>query len=298
MNKETTLFIKFFKGNITLILLGLYALSFVNYYIYYNSFEISIFNYIGLYDLIFFSLEYIFKIVLVIFIWEVLFYIVFSCLFDLYTLYIILIHKKKYKLYFFSNRSKKKRLKNVIFNKYFNDNIVVNKVLFILILMAVIVFSPYKLTTIPALCIYFIYIFHKSDEVKLYDFTITAISFIIIVFTLITTLFSSYSKRFEKDDYCISFYENSKLITTDKTSTYNYLGESSTYIFLYDFKNKESKIYFKENISELKIKNTNNFDTYALNIKESSFVRTFLEMIQRDEVEKKERRESIYKYFK
>jgi hypothetical protein len=205
---------------------------------------------------------------------------VFTIGFNIYALYTILIYKKKWKKYLLSNKSNKNRFKDVIYINYFNDTIVGFKMLVAVIMMFVLAYLPYKLTTVPALCVYIIYVLHKSDKVKLYDFTITSIYFIIFAFTIIATLNSSYNKRFEKDDYVISFYENSLFITTDrKISTYNYLGESSSHIFLYDLKNKESKIYIKENISDLKIRNTNKIDTYILNIKNNLFVKSFIEMI-------------------
>ena len=56
----------YFKNNLTFILLITYIISFINFYIYYKSFNISIFNYIDISDLIFFFFEYLFKILLII----------------------------------------------------------------------------------------------------------------------------------------------------------------------------------------------------------------------------------------
>ncbi len=97
---------------------------------------------------------------------------------------------------------------------------------------------------------------------------------------IFTTLYNSYSKRFEKENYTISFIEENKLITTEKgKSSLNYLGETSTNIFLYDIKSKKAKIYNKSSISDFEIQNSNTIDEYIISIKDSYSVRLFMEMI-------------------
>jgi hypothetical protein len=130
--------------------------------------------------------------------------------------------------------------------------------------------------------IYFIYYTEKVSTIKTPKLMLSMVSVIIIISTIVTTLVNSYNKRFEKDEYIISFNENSTFISTDtKVSCYNYLGETSTNIFLYDIENKESKIFFKDNISNIQIKNNNEIDEYLKRIKENFIVKTFIEMITR-----------------
>lgn len=114
------------------------------------------------------------------------------------------------------------------------------------------------------------------------EFTLTMSTAIIIISTIVTTLVNSYNKRSEKDDFVISFYENSKFISTDtKISCYNYLGETSSNIFLYDIENKESKVYYKDNISDIKIKNTNEIDKIILKLKQSFLIKAYSEIISK-----------------
>ena len=134
---------------------------------------------------------------------------------------------------------------------------------------------------IPTYFVYFVYYLEKIAKEKfLSSFTLISACVIIIISTLITTLVNSYNKRFEKDDYIISFYEDSKFITTDtNVSCYNYLGETSSNIFLYDIDTRESKIVYKENITDVKIKTKNNIDKYILKLKNTFIVKNFIEMI-------------------
>lgn len=280
LEKANNNFISFFKENITLILVALYSLSFINYYIYYKGFDISIFNYTGLNDLLFFSLEYIFNIILLIFICEVLLFMIFSIIYSLYEKFVIFIVKKKGKLYLLSHNRTKKRIEN-IFNNRFSNSLLNFRFTIILLSLFIIGFFPNKLIVIPTYFVYFVYYLEKIAKEKfLSSFTLIGACVIIIISTLISTLVNSYNKRFEKDDYIISFYEDSKFISTDtKVSCYNYLGETSSNIFLYDIETKESKIVYKENITDVKIKTKNNIDKYILKLKNTFMVKNFIEMI-------------------
>jgi hypothetical protein len=125
-----------------------------------------------------------------------------------------------------------------------------------------------------------IYHLERISQEKLTYLMLSASSIIIIFFSIITTLVNAYNKRFEKDDYIISFNEDKNFISTDtKISCYNYLGETSSNIFLYDIENKESKIYFKDKISDLKIKNSVNIDNSIIKIKNNFIIKSFIEML-------------------
>ena len=280
LQKTNKNIISFFKENITLILIGLYSLSFINYYIYYKSFDISIFNYIGLNDLIFFSLEYIFKIILLIFICEVFLFIIFSIIYSIYEKIVLFILKKKCKLYILSNKKNKERIDNILHNR-FSNSLLNFRFTIIILSLFIIPHFPNKLIIIPTYLVYCMYYFEKIMKEKfLSSFTLIGSCVVIIISTLTTTLVKSYNKRFEKDDYIIYFYEDSKFISTDtKVSCYNYLGETSSNIFLYDIETKESKIVNKENITDIKIKNTNDIDKYILIIKENYMIKLYTKML-------------------
>lgn len=267
--EEKINFISFFKDNITLILLGLYSLSFVNYYVYYKSFDISIFNYIGLNDMLFFSLEYIFKIIGFIFLSEAVLYIIYTWIFIIYEKIVVFIFKRKGIFYLKSSKENRERI-GKIFHKKFKKTILGFKFLVLIVAIFASISLPNKLVIYPILMICLVYYLNKLTEEGMPEFLFVMSIAIIIISTLVTTLVNSYNKRFEKDDYIISFNENSNHISTDKNvSCYNYLGETSSHIFLYDIEKKESKIYFKESVSELIIKNQNDIDKYILMIKES-----------------------------
>jgi hypothetical protein len=277
--KDKNEFIAFFKENIALLLLGLYTLSFVNYYLYYKSFEISIFNYVGINDLLFFSLEYIFKIILLIFISEVILFIIYAVFFGIYEKFIIFIIKKKGMLYLSSKKENKERIKK-LFEKKFSNSLKVFKITIVFLSMFTIPFFSYKLILYPTILVYMIYHLERISQEKLTYLMLSASSIIIIFFSIITTLVNAYNKRFEKDDYIISFNEDKNFISTDtKISCYNYLGETSSNIFLYDIENKESKIYFKDKISDLKIKNSVNIDNSIIKIKNNFIIKSFIEML-------------------
>lgn len=281
ISKEKNEFITFFKENITLILLSLYTLSFINYYLYYKSFEISIFNYVGLNDLLFFSLEYIFNIFLLIFISEIILFIFFVLLHLIYEKFILFIIKKKGLLYLKSDKKNRERI-NKVLNKTFDSSLKNFRMTIITLSIFIIPFFSHTLILLPTLLIYIAYYLEKFNKDIAPYLTLTMASIIITLFTIITTLFNAYNKRFEKDNYIISFNEDDNLISTDtKFSCYNYLGETSSNIFLYDIENKESKIYFKDNISNIKIKNSNTIDNAILTIKNNFIVKSYMEMLDK-----------------
>lgn len=246
-NKEEKInFISFFKDNITLILLGLYSLSFVNYYVYYKSFDISIFNYIGLNDMLFFSLEYIFKIIGFIFLGETVLYMIYTWIFIIYEQLVIFIFKRIGGFYIKLSKENRERV-GKIFHKKFKKTILGFKFLVLTVAIFASIPLPNKLVIYPILMIYLVYYLNKLTEEKISKFLLVMSITIVIISTLITTLVNSYNKRFEKDDYIISFNENSNHISTDKNvSCYNYLGETSSHIFYMILKIKNQKFISKK----------------------------------------------------
>lgn len=268
----------FLKENIALILLLIYSISFINYYIFYKSFNISIFSYIGLNDLVFFTLEYVFKILLTIIVYELIFFIIFSIFWGFYEK-IVLLSNKKIKLYLNSNKRNKERILNV-FNEPFSKGLTNSKLTIAMLGVFVLFFFPYKQIIIPAYFVYMIYLMELISKEKRFNISISFASVIIVLSMIITTLYNSYSKRFEKEDYTISFKEDDKVITTAKDiSSLNYLGETSTNIFLYDIKDKKAKIYNKSNISNFEIQNSSTIDKHIINIKNSYPIKILIKII-------------------
>jgi hypothetical protein len=269
-----------FKENIAIIVLTIYGVTFINYYIYYKSFEVPIFNYIGLNDMIFFFIEYLFKIILIIFLTEIALFILYIFPFTLYEKIIIFGRKKWRNLYLKSNKLNRERIEN-LFNNLFSESL--NSFRFTVIILSIFIvpFLPYKMAIFPAYFIYLIYYLDKMAKEKMPEFLIPSVSIIVILSMIVSTLITSYDKRFKKEDFTISFYENEKLITTDQErSCYNYLGETSTNIFLFDIERKESVIYSKDNISDIRIKNSLTIDKCVNYVKSSFVYKQFYEMIQ------------------
>lgn len=268
----------FTKENISITLLIIYSVSFVNYYLYYKSFSIPIFNYLSITDLVYFTLEYVFQIVLIILMYEMSFFIVFSIFWPIYER-IVLIIRKRFFYYLSLNKLQKARITD-LFEKPFKNGLAGSKFIIALIGIFFIGFLPNKLLFIPAYFVYFIYLLEIISDKKMLNISIPMVTVIIILCMIFTTLYNSYTNRFEKDEYSISFNENNEFITTEKCkSNLNYLGETSTNIFLYDIDNKVSKIYNKSKITNLEIQNTNSLDAIILKIRDSYPVKIFREML-------------------
>jgi hypothetical protein len=259
--------VKFLKSNGALLIFLLYTISFINYYIFYKSFNISIFNYTGLNDLLFFSSEYLFTITALIFLAEIALFFLYTLLFTFYEKLVIVFLRKRFTNYHKYNDKNRQRIKN-IFGKMFDRNLASFKLTLLFVALFSIPFlKDYKLLLFPVYFIYMVYLIEKIGVIKSQELMIVMSAAIMIFSLTLETLLKSYDKRSEKDSFCISFIENGNIITTDKGTYLNYLGETSTHFFLYDIKKKESKIYAKDNISDVKIKNILNIDSYVKEIK-------------------------------
>ena len=197
MNKEesSNSLLKFIKENITIILLILYSISFINYYFFYSFFDIPIFNYIGLNDLLFYSIEYIFSIILTVFLVEVFLFIFFSFLYGLHMNIVLLLVKKKYKLVLEGRLNKRIRERTrKIFDNKFADSLFDFKIsLFFLSIFAVI-FFPIKEITIPAYFIYMFYLLDRGGEKRIFKLSIVASLIVIFISLRIITGLSTIKK--------------------------------------------------------------------------------------------------------
>ena len=268
---------EYIKSNIVIVLLIIYSISFINYYVFYKSFNISIFSYVGLNDLIFFPLEYAFKILLIVILCDFAVNLCFGLFWYWYER-IVFLRKKKVKLYLTSDKKNRERLRNV-FNEPYKKHLMNARFSLIFLGIFVIILLPNILLTFPSYFIYLIYIIELYSEEKSYNFSVSFAIAIVFISMIITTLNSSYSKRFNKDEYFISFKEDGEFITTEKGLSFlNYLGETSSCIFLYDINKRKSKVYQKSLITNIEIQNTNTIDNYILKIKELYPVRILIEM--------------------
>ena len=251
-------FYDFLKDNLGVSIATIYIVSFINYFIYYYSFGIPIFNYIELTDLLFFFFEYIIKVTLVVFLVEVVVFIIHTYYYRITHVYITLVQRKKVIVYFTAKKNNKERFINIL-EKNASQSLRNFKLTIILLSVFFVGYFPLKVIIIPALFVYLIFILSQFDK-KTFQTLTLLMWFIIIFFGLISsTIYDSFSKRYYKESYVISFKEGDRIISTDQyKSCLNYLGETSKSIFLYDINAKKSKIYFKDNISNIQIDNDNN----------------------------------------
>lgn len=271
----------FLKEYLTYIVLLVYLVSFSNFYFYYKSFNIPVFNYVGINDLLFFSIEYIFKLVLIILVYEFIIFVLFAMIYTFIYEKIILIKKGKLKKYLIAPKKYKEKIKSVL-NLKFSPSLIQFKLVIAFLGIFIIAFLPHKLVILPAFFVYFIYLIEKASNERMLIFTIPFSLIIVIIFMMISTMHSAYEKRYEKDDFIISFKEDSKYISTEKEKgCLNYLGETSSHIFLYDIEYKTSRIYSKSNLTEIQIKDTGTLDKIVLKLKRNKFVKFLTEIFIR-----------------
>ena len=275
--------LKFVRENISIILLILYSISFINYYFFYSFFDIPIFNYVGLNDLLFYSIEYIFSIILTVFFVEVFLFIFFSILYGFYMNVILLLVKKKYRLVIegrFDKRIRKRTRR--IFEDKFSDSLFDFKISLFFLSIFIVFFFPIKEITIPAWFIYMFYLLDRGQEERISKLSIFASLVVILISLGINTGLSIYQKRYNKQEYDISFKQGEDRITTNSgQSNLNYLGETSTNIFLYNIEKNETKIYSKDNISDLTIKSSSTFDEYLSEFLKSNLYREIRKFLKR-----------------
>ena len=261
-NNNLSQSLNFFKENLTLIIIGIYSISFANYYLFYSSFNINILSYVGINDLLFFTLEHFFKILIIFILIEFFLFIIFAIFFTFWRNYILI--KRKGMLYLQSTKRNRKRLIGV-FDKKLDGGYRDFRVSMAFILLFCVAFVPNKLLIMPTIMVYIFYSLGRYVKDKdITDFTLTFSISIVTLFLILNTLYNIYSKRFIKDEFEISFYDNDKFISTEKKlMTYNYLGETSTHIFIYDLKLKKSRIIFKEAMTNYIVNSNNDIDNIA-----------------------------------
>jgi len=244
--------LKIFKENLSVILISIYLISFTNFFIFYKSFNIPIFSYININDFLFYTLEYVFLVFSTIIVVNSVLLIVYTILFILYEKTTLLIRKK---YFYYKNNKHIKYLFNKKFKEYYPNFVMT--ILFVGIFL--IGFLPSKSITLPAFFIYIMYILNKYDnDQKMINFFIAFVYVIIFISTFISNLFDTIDKRIHKDDSNLMIvYENSFYLTNKESGCINYLGETSTNIFLYDIENKKSIILFKDKVESININNEN-----------------------------------------
>lgn len=252
--------IKFIKVNFNVLLISIYVISYTNYFIYYGSFNIDIISYVSLTDLLFYPLKLALGIFFTIILTEIILYNAFIFIsIMIWSPYITI--KFRFNRYLRRKKELRTRLKKNYYYKY-NVHESDFKVFFAFIGFFACIFLKFdiKIILLPSLMVYIALL--ASFREKEY-YTVTFIAIIVLLSTMFTTsILGVYKKRYVKDDFSISFIENNTSISTEKeSSSINYLGQTSNYIFLYDIENGTSLIYSKSNISNIRIKEN---ETYRI----------------------------------
>ncbi len=251
-------YLNFLKNNLTLSITLIYIVSFINYFIYYSSFDIPISNYIELTDLLFFFFDYVIQILLIIFFAEITLFIIHSFYFKIFHIYLPLIVNGKILSFLGSNKHNKKRYLKIL-EINFGNNLWKFKMAILIFSMFFISKYPLKLIIIPSLFFYSFYLLNQIDRKKTQNLTLYLCSLTVIIGLALTTINNLINKRFNKDETAISFMEGEQIISTNKqNSNLNYLGETSKYLFIFDIKTKTTKIFPKESITNLQIENSHN----------------------------------------
>lgn len=248
-----------YKSNIPIILLIFYSLGYIYLNRYYHQFNISIENYITLTDIIFITVNTIIKLSII------------YLIFDFFLLIISNIILKIFYSRKLNHKIKGRVDNNKIYNRYYS--LVIKK--------QIEKQMKYVSFYLSLICL-FILLFSLSD--KIYIFTIYIPYFLVkihpishskenknkrIVVQIFLLIFSimliisfanlgsidGLSVKTSQTSKIIEFTENQKYYNVNSDSL-NYIGETSSFIFIYDKKNRKSLIFQKNNISNYKIKDT------------------------------------------
>lgn len=257
MNKFLLAF-KNSKEYFATVLLILYAIGYLNLKIYYSGFNIQIESYMTISEYLFAAISYFINIVVGFFAIEFL-YLTMSHLLSFY-FYIFYINLKKRKINIrlaFRLAAKFFESKYAIYSLIFNfilvisitildsklfykfSNSILNIVLFLILYFTI------KLTLVSIK-------FKKSDS-----YILLLYSLILIIYGILISGFTN-KLGIVKDGYFGKKFDIEFVIDNLSYSTidnnYRYIGETSQYLFIYDFKCKNTLVFLKENIKDYKIK--------------------------------------------
>ena len=262
-------YLQTFKEYWSFILIAVYSIAYCYNYIYYSLFDINIFQYITLTDLLFFSIEQI---------------IVLFGLLVLFDIIGILVIQLIYS--FFINSKTKSRLKiklenrNIKFSKKYLDNVInryqKSRSIYDLLYFAVIwtfVAILFKYLDIPLITVgalvsagflnFNFKLFKLTKHQGNVDDYVRKIAFflgyIMIIFMVgVQAFFSSEVVKNERDTTkYISFNYLGKSYNVD--DKLRFVGETSTYIFLYNKPDETTLIFPKTKIDNLKINAKDSF---------------------------------------
>lgn len=249
-----------YKSNIPILLLIFYSLGYIYLDRYYGCFGIPIVSYINLTDIIFVTIETLIRLVLIYLILE-------FCLY--FSSYIIL-------QIYYSPRFNKKLNKRIATQKVYDrykSLIVTKKIIKKINGVTLGVFTV--IISISGFCIdeglftllslifplfvlklYQAAIYeHGTDNKRGFQILLIFIYIILIICFAIWGHNNGNDQKSSTTSQVVELYEKEKLYSTSSDSL-NYIGETSSYLFMYDKINRYTLIFNKQNISNLKFKDS------------------------------------------
>jgi len=246
-------YINRYKTNVPIVLIVFYSLGYVYLNRYYDRFNISIENYINLTDIIFVTIKSLISLSLIYLVVEICLFIVSRSILKI--TYRLMVNRETIK------RAKKKN----IHDRYYSlviESQTNGLSIFVLIIGSLVLlyflddkfiifslFFPFLIIKI-----YQIYHFENDKERKEIGQWTLIVLYIVLLFSfgIWGHLDGDFTKESKSTSF-IEFYENQEVYNT-KVDSLNYIGETSSYLFLYDKKNRTSLIFNKGNISNFKVK--------------------------------------------
>lgn len=243
-----------YKKYLPVILLIFYALGYVNLSNYYSAFNVPIEYYINLTDMLMYAIGRLVSITGTFIVTELILII---------PTYFIIKKCQDYEINKLLKKSNKETKVNNRFKRIHSRNIPEGSysalsAFILLIALGILIHKAYE----PWVNYIIIFIFlkfsiiltNKIKETTFYLFR-SAIVIIPTIFVFWITGIDEANKVVNSNNTKNISFESNDLLYTTTDKSHIFIGETSGYIFLYNPKHKETEIFQKTNISELKIKN-------------------------------------------
>lgn len=266
MPKLLTNSLSLIKENIIVFTIVLYSLAYIFNVSYYALFfHIPVFYYISLNDLTFWSIEYLTKFIFVGigFILSV-YALSFVFVSTIIVLRLLLVKRTFFKLALHNFKSRQAQNSFLRVFAFFNKATKYKSFGGFHAIFAAIVLLLSFLSSLQFQVKYFLLLdtmlyLTISDDFSLKQLkTVKSLKvyLVIAVGVFVGSQFTGYFNAVKvqegRDQTAISFISNGvRYCASGKKFRYTFIGETSSYIFLYDRENKNSRVFFKENISDL-----------------------------------------------
>ncbi len=245
-------YLESYKTNIPVIILVFYSLGYIYLNRFYSRFDISIENYINLTDIIFVTIVNLVK--LAIFFLFIEFVLVLISRFVLKLLY-----SKKL------NPKSDPRLRNQeIYDRYYNLVVYkqINGVSFFILLLGL--FIPLLIEIDFSYLILFLPFFiikthqitnyeNKEEKNRMLQYLGLIMYFLLMICFAIWGHYDGNNVKTSDSQKNIEFREN-KILYNTATDSLNFIGETSSYLFIYDKHKRKTLVLNKQKISDFKIK--------------------------------------------